>query len=115
MLEELLVNNLWLAIPAWIAIYVLDYQLTITSARLYQAGAKDYLGIEGSVELTPQYQKDVDAVRRFSPRVLRNVILYSALLAIMWVLSVWFVETPETFAGFLGALLLGSLTAPASK
>jgi hypothetical protein len=83
MLEELLVNNVWLAIAVWIIVYTLNYQLTITSAKLYQAGAKDYFRIEGSVELTPIYQKDVDALRRFSTRALGIVIFFSLLLAAM--------------------------------
>lgn len=111
MLEDLLVDHLWLAIATWIAVYLLDYQLTITSARLYRAGAKDHLGVEGSVELTPMYQQDVDALRRFPPRVLGIVLLYSLFLSVMWFLSVDYLGTPEIFAGFLGALILGSLTA----
>ena len=85
--------------------------MTITSARLYQAGAKDFVSIEGSLELTPLYQKDVDALRRFSPRALGIIVLYSILLVAMWLLSIKFAETPELFGAFLGALILGNLTA----
>jgi hypothetical protein len=50
------------------ALYVSDYLLTIASVRLYQA--PDKVVFEGSYEITPLFQNDVNALRRISPRLL---------------------------------------------
>jgi hypothetical protein len=48
------------------SLYVSDYYLTILCARLYRA--QDKISFEGSFEITPIYQADVNALRRVSPR-----------------------------------------------
>jgi hypothetical protein len=43
LLEDLVVNHVWLAIALWAVIYTSDYYLTIGAARLYQAGVKEHI------------------------------------------------------------------------
>ena len=58
----------WLGPPVWACLYVSDYFLTIACARLYRA--QDRIVFEGSYEITPIFQADVNALRRISPRFL---------------------------------------------
>jgi hypothetical protein len=43
---------------------------------------------EGSYELTPYFQKDVDTLRLLSPRFLWMLVLYAVLLLIVWRLTI---------------------------
>jgi hypothetical protein len=105
MLEELLVNNIWLVILLWIVLYISDYQLTIVSARRYQTVGEKYLSVEGSFELTPFYERDVDALRRFSPRLLAVLALQCLLILFAWTLSKEWGGEP-VFFWILGAFFL---------
>jgi hypothetical protein len=105
---ELFYERTWPGLAVWAALFVADYLMTIACARLYQAGARDVIVFEGSYEITPLYQKDVNALRRFSPR-------FVAVLAITLVLMVllrWLCEQvgilPAYYLG-LGALILMQL------
>ncbi len=90
----------------WTAVYVLDYALTIHSARLYRAGANQHLTFGGSLELTPVFQKDVDQLRRVSPRFIFFLILSNLLLGMVWVLAVAVLPLPGVFALAAGSLIL---------
>src|SRR5262249_32920281 len=59
--------------------------------RLYQAGAREKVVFEGSLEITPFFQRDIDALRRVSPRFLFVLV-----------------------AGFTGICVTGSAAAEAS-
>lgn len=63
--QELLVTA-WLGPTLWAAVYVSDYVLTVICARLYRA--QDHVVFEGSYEITPFFQADIDSLRMFSPR-----------------------------------------------
>ena len=67
-MAELFAGSLWPSLISLILLYISDYSLTVYCARLYQTRAKDKLVLEGSYELTPYYQRDVDSLRHFSPR-----------------------------------------------
>jgi hypothetical protein len=106
-LPDLLLNNLWPALVAWAILYCSDYSLTIASARLYQAGARDKVALEGSYEITPYYQRDVDALRLVSPR-----FLVALLLSLIWLTALWWVAMaswPPLYSFGLGLLILGEL------
>jgi hypothetical protein len=94
----------WPGMTMWALLYISDYALTITCARLYRA--QDKYVVEGSVEITPMFQTDVDTLRRFSPRF---AIALSLSLLLLWV--VWFQtsrphELPEAYEFVLGAMIL---------
>jgi hypothetical protein len=106
MLEQVLLNNLWLDILIWIALYISDYQLTIVSARLYQTVGREFLSLEGSFELTPFYERDVDALRRVSPRFLAMLTLQCLAIFLMWTFTTQWSDDPALFSFVLGALFL---------
>ena len=87
----------------WAVVYVSDYVLTITSARLYRT--QHNIVFEGSYEITPVFQKDVDALRTISPRF---VITLVASMAYVWLVRR--IAPPsedyDLYPGVLGALFL---------
>src|SRR5881392_3518340 len=100
----------WLAtspIPGvilWILLYSSDYFLTIYSARgFHEIG---HFQFEGSFELTPQFQKDIDSLKPVSKRHITLLFLYSLLIAFIW----WFTKRllffPWTYLLYLGMFLL---------
>jgi hypothetical protein len=106
MLEQLLTQELWLALSAWALSYASDFALTLYTARLYHARAREHFSFGGSFELTPYYQADVDRLRRWSPRLWLALGLSAVLVALVWVLSVVVLGLPAFFTFLIGALLL---------
>ncbi len=106
MLEQLFIDNIVFALIVWIIIYLGDYYLKIYGARLYLAYGKEHLAIQGSYELTPVFQKDVDNLRLVSPRFFAFVALSSIAIAFIWFLSVQILEISELYVFLLGALML---------
>jgi hypothetical protein len=106
MLEALLTEHFWLAAGLWSLSYLSDYVVTLRTARTYQARARQHFSFGGSFELTPYYQADVDRLRRWSPRFWVALVLSSALMGLVWVLSVVVLGVPALFTLLAGALLL---------
>jgi hypothetical protein len=98
-----LADSPWLGAALWAALHVSDFAFTLACARMYHAGVRDVLVFEGSFELTPFFQKDVDALRTISPRFALSVLWGVALLIAAWWASrlVW----PEAYPFALGALV----------
>lgn len=93
-----------MGIILWIILYISDYYLTIYSAR----GFKE-IGLfqfEGSFELTPQYQKDIDALRPVSRLHILLLFLYSLLILGIWYLFVYFLGLLWAYLLYLGMFLL---------
>ena len=81
---DILLDSPWAGPLLWAAIYISDYCFTIACARLYRA--QDKVVLEGSFEITPLFQADVNALRRFSPRFL--LILFAStgyLFFVRWI------------------------------
>lgn len=106
MIEQLLRNNPWFATIAWAITFISDYYLTIYGARLYQAGIKDYITYEGSYELTPAFQHDIDSFKLFSSRFVRQLILSLMVIWAFWWVSVQLMKWSSLFAFFTGGLIL---------
>lgn len=85
--EDFLFQRFWLILPLWILVYGLDYYLTLLGAHYYQAGANEHFAVEGSYELTPEYQDTIDAGKKFSPKFIKALVISSALIAGLWALS----------------------------
>jgi hypothetical protein len=104
--SELFAKHLLPGLLLFTALYVSDYALTLRSARLYREGVSQTIAFEGSFELTPYYQKDIDGLVRWSPRFLAALVFGNAVLALVfWVASLppyW--RHPYPFV--LGALVL---------
>lgn len=75
---ERLLESAWLGPLLWAASYVSDFLLTLSCARMYRA--QDMIVFEGSYEITPLFQADVDALRQISPRFLVALIASTAYL-----------------------------------
>jgi hypothetical protein len=100
----------WLAtspIPGvilWIILYISDYGLTIYSARGFREIG--HFQFEGSFELTPQYQKDIDALKPVSKLHIMLLVLYSLLIILIWWLTKRLIYFPWTYLLCLGMFLL---------
>ena len=101
MLLNLFLNNVWLAIGLWCVLYLMDYVLTLTAARMYHAGANKHFRFAGGYELNPVFKEDIAFLRRFSFRFWLLLILVSVLLFIIHSLNF-----PEGFA-FAWGMLVG--------
>ena len=106
MLESYILENPWLSVLIWSALYISDYYVTIYTAALYKRGANAHIIFEGSLELTPYYQRDVDGLRRFSPRFVGALIYSNMLLILVWFLAVSYLHVPEAFSFCVGVLFL---------
>jgi hypothetical protein len=80
-------ERLWPGLTLWGVLYISDYYLTLICARLYQRGVREKLELEGSYEITPYFQADIDSLRAVSPRFIAAWLWTEALLATMWWLS----------------------------
>ena len=105
--ENVLLSAPWWAVASWVALYVTDYALTIRGARLYRQGANEHIVFEGSYELTPQFQKDIDRLRTFSPRFLLYLVLSAAMLV-----AIWWVVRQQPGNGWLYLFYYGALVFP---
>ena len=88
----------------WIILYVSDYYLTIYSARGFREIG--HVQFEGSFELTPQYQRDIDALKPVSKRHILMLGLYSLLIVLIWWLTKRLLFFPWTYLLYLGMFLL---------
>src|SRR5262249_47354919 len=104
-LMEFMGTHLWPGLVLWAVLYCSDYFLTIVCARMYRRGVHEKIAFEGSYEITPYYQKDIDALRKLSPRFMVALLLSSTGLALIWWLSMQ-VRVPGLYLFGLGALIL---------
>jgi hypothetical protein len=95
----------WPGIIVWSALYCSDWLLTLTCARLYRRGVSEMFVFEGSYEITPMFQVEVDKLRWLSPRFLIALTITAAMLWLMWR-----ADTPGVFSFALGALICVQLT-----
>jgi hypothetical protein len=101
-------SSLWPSLTVWVLLYISDYTLTLTCARLYRAGVCEKLVFEGSFELNPIFQKDINSLRRFSPRFLALLFITSGMLVTIWFLSAQ--SVPELYLFASGSMILLELT-----
>lgn len=97
-----LFEHAWAGISLWGLLYISDYALTITCARLY--GRQETIVFEGSYEITPFFQRDINSLRVVSPRFVFALILTLGALAFLWKLSESS-PAPELWQFVLGALV----------
>jgi hypothetical protein len=106
MVETFLVENVWLTAALWAAIYISDYYTTIYAARLYRMGANQHVFFQGSIELTPVFQDDVDKLRKLSGKFLLRLALTTTLMIVVWFFSRYELETDAVFLFFSGSFFL---------
>jgi len=103
-MEFWLARGPWIGIVLWIILYTSDYYLTIYSARGFREIG--HFRFEGSFELTPQYQKDIDALKPISIRHIILLILYSLIILVIWWAFVYLLGLPWAYLLYLGMFLL---------
>ena len=94
----------WYGVILWIILYTSDYYLTLYSAQGFREIG--YFQFEGSFELTPQYQKDIDALKPFSRRHIIALILSSIVIVLLWWLTRLSFYLQLSYLLFLGMFLL---------
>jgi hypothetical protein len=100
-------QSLWPGLLVWCILYVCDYYLTLVCARMYRRGACQKIVLEGSYEITPYFQSDIDSLNFFSVRFLGALLWSVMLLAMTW----WFSQqsTNDFYQAILGALICTEL------
>jgi hypothetical protein len=96
----------WVGPIAWAGLYCSDYYLTIACARLY--AQQDKIKFEGSYELNPLFEAEVDALKRISPSFVAILIVSTTALFVMKRLTE--PETHGVYMFMLGSVLLMQLT-----
>lgn len=109
-MEALFYASPWPGLILWIALYTSDFTMTMICARLYQRGASEKIGFQGSYEITPYYQRDVDALRLFSPRFLLAMLATCAIQAILWFVTMRAQVVPQAYLLALGMMVTIQLT-----
>jgi hypothetical protein len=101
-LPNFLFEHAWPGMVVWGLFYVSDYALTTVCARLY--GRQKTIVFEGSYEITPFYQRDIDSLRVVSPRFIFILLLTLGGLGFLWILNESS-PAPELWQFVLGALV----------
>ena len=102
-----LLTRLWPGLFAWGVLYVSDYAFTLTCARLYRAGVSNKIALEGSFELNPYFQADIDSLKKVSPR-----FIFALVLGWVWLSGIyWITREPQlgVYEVALGAMILSEL------
>jgi hypothetical protein len=106
-LRTFLLDNLWPGMVVWSVLYISDYSLTLACARLYRRGVSERILFEGSFEITPYFQADIDSLKVVSPRFLAAMLLVWVYLAAVWFLAAQ--SQPHLYEFVLGALISSQL------
>ena len=107
-MPELFVQHAWIGIPVWALLYVSDYTMTIVCARMYLNGVRNKIAFEGSYELTPYFQRDIDSLRVISPRFVLALLITSIILLVIW--QSLQTLAPQVFDFLLGAFISSQLS-----
>lgn len=103
-MEYSLAMSPWPGVILWILLYMSDYYLTIYSARGFRETG--HFQFEDSFELTPQYQKDINALKPVSKLHIMLLVLYSLLIVFIWWFTRFLFYFPWTYLLYLGMFLL---------
>ena len=103
-MEYWLATSPWPGVILWMILYTSDYYLTIYSARGFREIG--HFQFEGSFELTPQYQNDIDALKPISKRHLILLFFYSLIIFILWWVFDVLLYFPWLYKLYLGMFLL---------
>jgi hypothetical protein len=103
-METWLATSPWPGVVLWIILYISDYYLTIYSARGFREIG--HFQFESSFELTPQYQKDIDALKPVSRLHIVLMIAYSLLIVAIWWLTRITIYIQWSYLLYLGMFLL---------
>src|SRR5215216_7953272 len=99
-----LTTSPWYGVILWIILYTSDYYLTIYSARGFREIG--HFQFEGSFELTPQYQKDIDDLRPVSRLHITLLFVYSLIILVVWWITRLSIYLEWSYPLYLGMFLL---------
>lgn len=103
-MEYWLATSPWPGVILWMILYTSDYYLTVYSARgLREIG---HFQFEGSFELTPQFQNDINALKPLSKRHIILLFFYSLILLSLWWVFDDILFFPSIYKLYLGMFLL---------
>src|SRR4030065_1830589 len=109
-MSDVWISRGWPVILLSAVVFAGDYALTVWGARLYRnSGAKDILRYEGSYELTPYYQADIESGRWFSQRFVLALLVSAGLLTVLWWITVRIGLRPMLFAVGVGSVLFRAI------
>jgi len=77
----------WLASAVWIVLHSLDYYLTLYACRLYKTGGQRFWDFDGSFEMNPAYQADVERMSVFPRRFALSLFLPAIALYVVTALA----------------------------
>jgi hypothetical protein len=97
-------TSLWPGLILWIILYISDYYMTLYTAKGFRKIS--HIQFEGSFELTPEYQKDIDALKPVSKRHIIALVLSSLVLALTWWVTRLNFYLELAYPLFLGMFLL---------
>jgi len=99
-----LATSPWYGIILWVVLYTSDYYLTLYCARGFREIG--HFQFEGSFELTPQYQKDIDHLRPISRLHMILLLVYSLLILVVWWITRLSIYLEWSYPLYLGMFLL---------
>jgi hypothetical protein len=103
MIESLFLSTPWPGVIVWCCLYISDWLFTTSCARLYQRSVASTIVFEGSLEITPFFQRDIDALRRWSGRFTMMLVLTVAMFWFMW--TWWADSDPGLYLMILGCYI----------
>lgn len=101
--EQFLFDYFGIPVALWIILYISDYYLTLWGARLYVTGGNKHLTFNGSYELNPAFEQDINLLRRVSLRFVLALLAYTLFMLIVRGLAR---NLPFLFSVFAGGLIL---------
>lgn len=100
-MEGWLATSPWQGVTLWVILYTSDYYLTLYAARQHKSIPQ--LQFEGSFELTPQFQNDIDHLKPISRRHVILLVVFSLIISVLW----WLFDFLDESWGYL--VILGML------
>lgn len=101
-----LINNFWFSALIVSILYISDYFFTLKNSELYQKNTKNFIELEGGVELNPLYRKDINKLKKFNSKFFIALIGLNLLLLFVWYTSVAIGQSANSLEFFLGAFIL---------
>jgi hypothetical protein len=86
----------------WGLLYISDYAFTLACAGLYRH--QETIIFEGSYEITPFFQRDIDSLRVVSPRFVFVLVMNLGMLGFLWMLNQQS-SAPQLYQFVLGMLI----------
>lgn len=103
-MEYWLASSPWYGIILWIIFYSSDYYLTLYCARGFREIG--HFQFEGSFELNPRFETDINNLRPISRRHIVLLFACSLMLLIVWWITRLSVSLERTYPLYLGMALL---------